>query len=234
MPTSTKAKTPGRSAAAKAAASPKKVPPSKQPNITAKRKGTKPRLNNNIRRNEDGVQLADPDDIKYVDILNSKSIQAAWLTSYSMTGSVDQSCRELKVYRLHINKLRDTDPDFEAGYQEAFKHVVRGWEQEVARRAFKGVTREIYHQGEVVGHEQVYSDRLAEFMIKAHGQSEKYNPPSRASIETNGTAIIAYREMDEETLNKAMAKHAAALGILEASHADYKKFMGKDDEESQP
>lgn len=188
----------------------------------------------------DGRQRATPDEPKYVDIKNDKVVQAAWLTAYAACGSVAEACAALKVYRLHVHQLRDEDPEFSKAYNDAHAHVVKGWEEEVARRAFRGIPKGIYHQGELVDTETQYSDRLAEFMLKAHGRSELYNPPTRASIESNTNAtvngVIAYRDMSDEDLNKAITKNMAALGILKMGQEEYLKFIGKaaSEEEESP
>lgn len=227
---------PAKAGQAKASsAKPKKAPTPdpRGPHRTALAKGTKPRPRHNTadRVNAEGRQLAGPDDTKYVDIKGSKTVQAAWLAAYATCGSVDQACRDLKVYRIHVSQLRDEDPEFSKGYEEAFKHVVRSWENEVARRAFEGHEEKVWHQGEEVGTRMVYSDRLAEFMLKAHGRAELYNPPTRASIESNTNAtvngVIAYRDMSDEDLNKAITKNMAALGILKMGQEEYLKFIGK-------
>lgn len=234
MSTTPKPKTPGRQAAAKASASTAK------PKTSAPRakKMARPRAGVNASDmrtvvGRDGVarDLTDP---KYVDIKGSKTVQAAFLAAYAACGSVAEACTELKVYRLHVHQLREEDPDFAAGYAEAFKAVVKSWEEEVARRAFKGIPKGIYHQGELVDTETQYSDRLAEFMLKAHGAAERYNPPTRASIDANTTGtftgVIAYREMSDEDLNKAILKNSMALGILKMSQVEYAAVMGKDKE----
>lgn len=238
MPTK-KAPSPAPAKAGQAKASsakPKRapIPDPRGPNRTARAKGTAPRPRHNTadRVNEKGQQLADGlTDTKYVDIKHDKVVQAAWLTAYAACGSVAEACAALKVYRLHVHQLRDEDPEFSKAYNDAHAHVVKGWEEEVARRAFKGIPKGVYHQGELVDTETQYSDRLAEFMLKAHGRSELYNPPTRASIESNTNAtvngVIAYRDMSDEDLNKAITKNMAALGILKMGQEEYLKFIGK-------
>ena len=46
-------------------------------------------------------------------------------------------------------------------------------EEETWRRAYEGVSKGIYHNGELVATEQQYSDTLAIFLLKAH-RPEKF------------------------------------------------------------
>lgn len=112
----------------------------------------------------------------------------AFLAAFSVFGIVGSAARLAEVdRRTHYNWLK-TDPDYAAAFAEAKDDAADKLEEEVWRRAVKGVPKLIVYRGEpVLVHEdlgdansrlvplieQQYSDVLAIFMLKAL-RPEKY------------------------------------------------------------
>jgi hypothetical protein len=90
----------------------------------------------------------------------------AFLLAYTESMRVDLSSRAAGVSR-HIHKWwMKHDEDYAAAFTEAKEMAAEMLEAEAIRRAREGVTRTVYHQGEPVGTELVYSDTLLIFLLK--------------------------------------------------------------------
>ena len=62
-------------------------------------------------------------------------------------------------------------------------------EEEIHRRAFEGFLRPIFQQGQLVGHERVYSDTLALRMQSAHDPKYRSNKVEEV---TQGPRVVFY------------------------------------------
>lgn len=62
---------------------------------------------------------------------------------------------------------RRLDPEFGEAYAEAMELGTQTLEQEARRRAVDGIDKGIYHKGELVDTEKVYSDGLLTLLLKA-------------------------------------------------------------------
>lgn len=200
--------------------------PSKEP--VNRRKGVKAQ---DIPRLEDGRVAASPDDPKYTTL--TPIVQQAVLAALAVSGNITQVCEELRVNRAMVSQLRQEDEEFAKGWKKAMDQAVDGWEAEAARRAFSGFERKVYNQGELVGTQTEYSDRLAELLLK--GRRREYAVQRIESNNTNtstvtGALVTSFVDMSDEDLNKAIAKNAAALGLLAMSKAEYYKLMGREAE----
>lgn len=74
-------------------------------------------------------------------------------------------------------------PSFKKLVDEAVERGTDGLEDEIVRRAKDGVLDPVYHQGVIVGHRVLFSDRLAEFILS--GRRAKYR---RARTDQQGDA----------------------------------------------
>ena len=79
--------------------------------------------------------------------------------------SVRMACDKVGISRTTVKNWRQTDSVFSSAYDDAMEDGVDVVEDEAVRRAVQGVTRAVYHAGEVVGHEQNYSDGLLQFIL---------------------------------------------------------------------
>lgn len=99
--------------------------------------------------------------------------QKEFLELFSKSGNCALSARTIGVTRNAIWYLRERDETFDEGYKEAEAIALGLLEEEARRRALEGVDRPVYQQGNLVGYEKVYSDRMLEILLKAHAP-EKY------------------------------------------------------------
>lgn len=114
--------------------------------------------------------------------------QAIFLKILADTPNITVAARAANVSRSTVEKHRKEDALFAERLQEALDEGLDLWEQECARRAFKGVERGVYHEGCLIDTNMHYSDNLATFLLKAH-RPEKYR--ERTSVDVTGTFSLA-------------------------------------------
>jgi hypothetical protein len=96
-----------------------------------------------------------------------------FLAELSKRGIVLRACEAAGIGRRVAYEWREQDPQFALDWKEAEEVATDLMEEEAVRRGVKGVRRDIYYKGEVVGHEREYSDSLIQFMLKAN-RKEKF------------------------------------------------------------
>lgn len=124
-----------------------------------------------------------------------------FLARYAETGNITRSAEYAGTTRMTVYKRRKDDPVFDTECIAAYEIAVEAMEEECQRRAFSGFTRDIYWQGEVVGHETVFSDSLAMFLLKG-AKPEKYR--DRVSTDNLNTNLNATTEEDVEALREGI------------------------------
>ena len=96
---------------------------------------------------------------------------AAWrgvfIERLKATGNVTLAARGAGISRPEAYKARNRNKTFRRLWNEALEEAVDLLDGEARRRA-TGMKRDIYHAGVVVGQENVYSDSLLMFLLKAH------------------------------------------------------------------
>lgn len=129
-----------------------------------------------------------------------------FLDVYRKTRS--QSTAALAAGRSYVGfyALRKKNPKFKTLFEEARAEIFEKLEEEAIRRAFEGVERAKYYQGEIIGTEVEYSDRMLQFMLE-RGWPERFAPTSRTEVTgKDGTALIpAATEMSDNELARRVA-----------------------------
>jgi hypothetical protein len=92
--------------------------------------------------------------------------KSALLGAFLEIGALNKACAMVGLDHSHHYYWMRTDPDYADAFTEAKVMVATTLEEEAIRRAREGVTRAVYHQGEVVGEQQHYSDTLMIFLLK--------------------------------------------------------------------
>lgn len=142
---------------------------------------------------------------------NGKAIRhAAFLAALSEFPNVTAACRKGHVSRSKVYERRATDPEFAKAWDEALDRGMCRAEDDVADRAFRGLPKLKFHEGQVVmapkldendnpvldekGEwimvpyvEREYSDALAQFILKAH-RPDKYR--ERREVEHSGGVTV--------------------------------------------
>jgi len=115
-------------------------------------------------------------------------------------GNVVKCCAALNVSRQQMYRHRREEPDFKEQWDQAREMSIDLLEDEAFRRAFHGVTKEIYYKGEVVGTEQQYSDTLLMHRLNAE-RPDKYSYRQKidANVEGNITIeVVKFADTDTE------------------------------------
>lgn len=92
------------------------------------------------------------------------------------------ACEYADVSTTQFYKWYREDAEFAAAVDEAVLVGREALEDEAVRRGKSGVRKAVYHQGEVVGYERQYSDRLLETMLKATNP-EKFRENHSVAVE---------------------------------------------------
>lgn len=105
-------------------------------------------------------------------------MQVRFLVQFAATGSMARSAEAVStptnlLSYQRVRKWIAEDPKFHDLYLEARLKFAESLEEEALRRGVKGISRDIYFQGEIVGTEMQYSDTLLLALLKAN-LPEKY------------------------------------------------------------
>lgn len=125
--------------------------------------------------------------LRYVKLTPEK--QARFLMHLAESGNVTFSADTVGVSRQAIYDLKERSETFAAQCELAMARYDSFLEDELNMRIFEGVKRPIYQRGELVGHENVKSDRLLEVALRAR-MPEKYSERLAAKLEHSGSAGV--------------------------------------------
>jgi hypothetical protein len=97
--------------------------------------------------------------------------QEAYLELFASNGRHYETCRTIGVSHATVWRERQRNEDFAVRYKQAEERFVEVLQRESFRRAVEGVERTVWFQGEAVGTEKVYSDRLLEMELRRRDPS---------------------------------------------------------------
>lgn len=143
-----------------------------------------------------------PKDIirRYHDFSATK--QKRYLKVLEETGNRMTAAASVGVDHEICMAFASRNPTFHKRARQAENNFLAELEAEAKRRAVTGVEKDVWYQGEVVGKEKVYSDKLLETLMKAN-DPDKYGNKSR--VDTTTTINV-----NDTTLR---SKLASALGV---------------------
>jgi hypothetical protein len=93
-------------------------------------------------------------------------VEERFLNGLRKGWSPAKAAAAVNVARDTVLDWRQNDPDFKARWDSAIEEGTDLLEDEARRRAAEGVERGIYHAGEKIDTELVYSDTLMTLMLK--------------------------------------------------------------------
>lgn len=111
-----------------------------------------------------------------------------FLATLAAKGTVTAAADAAQISRTRAYELRNELPEFAALWDEALERAADLLEGEAFRRAYAGVQRGVYYQGERVDTVTEYSDRLMEFLLKGWRPAkfkERIMSPSHISVVIN-------------------------------------------------
>lgn len=91
---------------------------------------------------------------------------APFLAAVASGSTLSEAAHAAGVKPGTIYRLRKVDADFQAALADAEEESVDILEREARRRAVDGVSEPVFHQGEICGYKQVYSDSLLTTLLK--------------------------------------------------------------------
>lgn len=97
----------------------------------------------------------------------------SFLVAFSECGVIFEACRCARMGRQTHYDWMEVDEQYAKAFKMAEEAAVEALEFEARRRAKDGVTREVFHQGEVCGYRTDFSDLLMIFLLKG-ARPEKY------------------------------------------------------------
>lgn len=90
-----------------------------------------------------------------------------FLAHMAVTGNVSDSCRQARISRPTVYRIRREVPSFKDAWNSAMKMARDNLEREAWRRAVDGVERKVFQGGKTVGVVREYSDALLTTMLRA-------------------------------------------------------------------
>jgi len=117
----------------------------------------------------------------------------AFLEAYTRIGTVSGGAKGAGVDRRTIYKWLEKDKEFGSRFEEAKETVTDDLEQEARRRAYEGIDKGVYWQGQLCDTIKEYSDTLLIFLLKGN-RPEKYR--ERLQTELSGSLKV-YRTVEE-------------------------------------
>ncbi len=146
-------------------------------------------------------------------------------------GDIHEAARWIGVSPSFVHSWIKDDKVAAEKIKEAQRVGWGGLESEAIRRAVRGVEKDIYYKGEVVGQETVYSDgllgklleaRVPEYSKKENG-SNNFLGPTQINIMPRADSYEDWLRMREQTLNRDKQPEAlpAPVKIPEVLQGDY-------------
>lgn len=100
------------------------------------------------------------------------------------TGDERTACAALEVSRVSFRNALEKDHSFAERISMAKDQYLAELEREAKRRAIDGVEKDIYYQGDKVGTETKYSDKLLETLLHA-ADPDKYSKQTKVENTTS-------------------------------------------------
>lgn len=116
----------------------------------------------------------------------------AFLAAFASTGRIRRAAEAAQTnWRSHYNWLRD-DPQYLDAFAEAQRIAADFFEDEAVRRATEGWDKKVFHQGQHVDNERVYSDVLLMFTLKG-AKPDKYKDRTQVSGDANAPLEVLHK-----------------------------------------
>ena len=137
----------------------------------------------------------------------TKNGRERFLSEMRANANLSRACDRAGVTRQQAFELRNTDPEFLAGWDDAEAGAFDDLEEEVLRRARDGVNKPVYFGGKVCGSVRSYNDALALEILKLRRErlNARRDDPSASS--EDDTERVNPIELIEERLRRFEAAH---------------------------
>lgn len=115
--------------------------------------------------------------------------------------TIRAACDLVKKSRSAMYRWKREDPQFSEQWDEAEEDGTDLLEEEAIRRGRDGVPKDVYYQGDVVGVETMYSDRMLEVMLRAR-RPEKFNTTRTELTGARGGPVQTHELSKDEMVKK--------------------------------
>lgn len=122
------------------------------------------------------------------DILSDRR-KRKFLQALAVTGNVGAACAAAGWTRTLAYSSRKGDKDFAEKWDNAVENAADLLELEAHRRAVHGVKKGVYHKGELVDYETVYSDGLLTTLLKGN-RPEKFGNKIDVGVTSKGGVLV--------------------------------------------
>lgn len=146
----------------------------------------------------------------------------AFLAALAECGNVSRAAEAAHCTREGAYKLRGTDPDFAAAWDDALEQASDKLEQEAWRRASEGVLEPaicgkglVYDKDGVPVMVRKYSDTLLIFLLKGcRPQKYRDNVNVTAAVQQLGITVVLEQMRDDRTICERAAEF---VGLIDAA-----------------
>jgi len=107
-----------------------------------------------------------------------------FLTALAKNPVVREACRVSGLPRTTVYMWKQRDPEFAKRIDEVLDQSLDDLEFALTDRALNGWKRPVFQQGQLVGHEQVFDNRAAEFIL---GRRRPDRWADRSQVDVNVT-----------------------------------------------
>ena len=140
--------------------------------------------------------------------LTTKNVRL-WLEELSKDGNVSRCCRLLGISRAAVYLKRQKDPKFRAAWDSAIDRGIESLIDEAHRRAYRGVSEPVFHNGRLVGFKRRFSDVLAMFLIKAHRPEYRERPLLDVPVDSKFRLVMEISPPAEVSDKDVQLDHSA-------------------------
>ena len=160
-----------------------------------------------------------------------KKLQTLFLKVFSECNSIRQAALACQISPTAVYKAKKDNPEFAKLLQEAEELVLDNLEKEAYRRAVKGVKKPVYYQGQLVGYELTYSDKLLEMLLRGRDR-ERYGNNTNLNVSGEVNHNIKVDDVKDRLMKMAISRGAVIEHKDEAEDADFEEVNdSKDDED---
>ncbi|GLS28865.1 hypothetical protein SAMN04488498_101406 [Mesorhizobium albiziae] len=139
------------------------------------------------------------------DIVFTPEVQREFIQEYAKTGSISRAAENIGIDPQIVYYWKNHTSWGEV-FENARQMLVGELEAEAYRRGVFGVTKNVYYQGEVVGEEKLFSDKLLVTLLRANDPS-KYR--YRDTLEDDDPRL----DQRQVTVNIRAVPHGKMLDI---------------------
>lgn len=134
-----------------------------------------------------------------------ESKQQKFLGALAACGLLGKAAKTAGTCRRTVANWREEDQAFDADVEQALLDYAELVEDEIDRRGRRGYEQAVWHQGEKVGKERKYSDKLLEMQAKS--RMDKYREKGvEVDVNLGGVLVVGAPEDDLEAWRRKANK----------------------------